>query len=97
MEATLRPWSNWGNLIVSVGHGVICRMTGGTNTSAPPAEPGDPFWEQAGVDADFIVLACNCHDDLLAALQKIVNNWDNLHLKDRQQARLAIAKAKGGA
>jgi hypothetical protein len=34
--------------------------------------------------------------DLLAALQKIVNNWDDLHPKDRQQARFAIAKAKGG-
>ena len=33
--------------------------------------------------------------DLLEALQKIVNNWDNLHPKDRQQARAAISKAKG--
>jgi hypothetical protein len=33
--------------------------------------------------------------DLLAALRKIVNNWDNLHSKDRAQARAAIAKATG--
>lgn len=33
--------------------------------------------------------------DLLEALQKILNNWDNLHPKDRQQARAAIAKAQG--
>ena len=34
--------------------------------------------------------------ELLAALHKIVNNWDNLHPKDRQQARAAIAKATAG-
>ena len=33
--------------------------------------------------------------DLLEALHKIVNNWDNLHPKDRQQARAATAKAEG--
>jgi hypothetical protein len=33
--------------------------------------------------------------ELLEALQKIVNNWGDLHPKDRQQARQAIAKAKG--
>lgn len=34
--------------------------------------------------------------ELLEALEKIVNYWDNLHPKDRQQARAAIWKAKGG-
>ena len=33
--------------------------------------------------------------ELLSALQKIVNNWDDLHPKDRAQARAAIAKARG--
>ena len=33
--------------------------------------------------------------DMLAALKKIINNWDDLHPKDRQQARAAIAKAEG--
>jgi hypothetical protein len=31
---------------------------------------------------------------LLEALKKIVNNWGNLHPKDRQQARIAIEEAK---
>lgn len=33
--------------------------------------------------------------DMLAALQKIVNNWGNLHHKDLMQARAAIQKAIG--
>jgi len=32
---------------------------------------------------------------MLLALKKIINNWGNLHHKDRQQARAAIAKAEG--
>ena len=32
--------------------------------------------------------------DLKAALDKIINNWDNLHPKDRAQARDALAKAE---
>jgi len=35
----------------------------------------------------------NSHDALVEALQKIVNNWDDLHPKDRHQAREALAKA----
>lgn len=33
--------------------------------------------------------------DMLEALHKIINNWDDLHPKDRAQARAAIAKAEG--
>ena len=33
--------------------------------------------------------------ELLEACEKIVNNWGNLHPKDRQQLRRAISKAKG--
>jgi len=39
---------------------------------------------------------CPLHEsapDLLKACQKVVNNWDNLHPKDRQQLKAAIAKA----
>ena len=35
------------------------------------------------------------HDSLVAALGKIVNNWGDLHPKDRQQARAALALAEG--
>ena len=38
----------------------------------------------------------DAHAGLLAALNKILNNWGDLHPKDRQQARAAIAKATGG-
>lgn len=33
--------------------------------------------------------------DLLAACRKVVNNWGDLHPKDLQQLRAAIAKAEG--
>ena len=33
--------------------------------------------------------------DLLAACQKVVNNWGGLHHKDLMQLRAAIAKAEG--
>lgn len=35
------------------------------------------------------------NEQMRAALQKIVNNWDDLHPKDRQQARAALTKARG--
>ena len=34
-------------------------------------------------------------DELLQACKKVVNNWGNLHPKDRQQLRATIAKAEG--
>ena len=46
-------------------------------------------------NAKEIVRRFNAFSDLLSALKKIVNNWTDLHPKDRQQARLAILKAKG--
>jgi hypothetical protein len=33
--------------------------------------------------------------NLLEALEKIVNHWDNLHPEDRQQAVEVIEKARG--
>ena len=33
--------------------------------------------------------------ELMGACKKIVNNWGNLHPKDRHQLRQAIAKAEG--
>jgi len=49
----------------------------------------------AKTNAEFIVKAVNSYPDTLEALRKIVNNWGNLHPKDRQQAKAAIAKAIG--
>ncbi|WP_150132696.1 hypothetical protein [Neorhizobium sp. SOG26] len=48
-------------------------------------------------DADKDTTLRNAAPDLLEACQKIVNNWGNLHPKDRAQLRAAIAKAEGGA
>lgn len=48
-------------------------------------------------DIDGIVRCVNAHEELVAALSKIVNNWGDLHPKDRQQARAALEKARGSA
>ena len=50
---------------------------------------------EAKANAEFIVRACNSHYDLLEACKKVINNWGNLHPKDRQQLRNAVAKAEG--
>jgi len=51
-------------------------------------------------NAEFIVRACNSHDELLAALQRVADwifNIDGDCVADAQAwARAAIAKAKGG-
>ena len=52
---------------------------------------GDDSHQRAKQNAQLISAA----PDLLAALHKIVNNWSNLHPKDLQQARAAIARAEG--
>ena len=35
----------------------------------------------------------DCHEELVNVCRKVVNNWGNLHPKDRQQLRRAIANA----
>jgi hypothetical protein len=59
-------------------------------------------------NAEFIVLACNAHDELLAALEEIaespagaysrdpVKYRDNVIADIQEKARAAIAKAKKG-
>lgn len=45
-------------------------------------------------DAPRLARRFGAADEMLAALKKIVNHWGNLHPKDLQQARAAIAKAE---
>lgn len=49
--------------------------------------------DEQEANAAFIVRAVNSHDDLVAALETMVNNWGNQHHKDLAQARAALAKA----
>lgn len=46
---------------------------------------------QAEYDARAKLFAAS--DEMLAACRKVVNNWGDLHAKDLQQLRAAIAKA----
>jgi len=49
-------------------------------------------------NAHFIVRACNCHDELLEALEDLVSDWEitgELELSVLSNARAAIAKARG--
>ncbi len=57
-----------------------------------PFDGGDKWCDERRNQAADLVEAA---PDLLMALKKIVNNWGNLHPKDRQQARAAIEAAKG--
>ena len=51
------------------------------------SEIGNPFAELTRLRA--------INADLVAALNKIVAHWDDLHPKDRAQARAALAMARG--
>jgi hypothetical protein len=67
--------------------------------------------EQARANVEFIVRACNAHDDLLAACESWVAYFDqlddlsepghslveNYHRKRVEATRAAVSKAKGGA
>lgn len=57
----------------------------------PDEYAGSAWLEVSEADAGLIAAA----PDLLEALHKIVNNWSDLHPKDRAQARAAIARAEG--
>ena len=63
--------------------------------------------EEQKANADFIVTACNCHDDLLKALKDLYCGVMNLNIDDTEyktedmgsklgKADQAITKAKGG-
>jgi hypothetical protein len=56
----------------------------GTRPELPEAEN---LAVRAGVEIERLKLE---RDEARAALEKIVNNWGNLHPKDRQQARAAL-------
>ena len=81
MEHTPGPWRELAPGVIAAatdpGWGAIAKV------SQAEAEP------EARANAHLIAAS----PELLSALQKIVNNWDNLHPKDRQQARAAIKDA----
>lgn len=52
-------------------------------------------WKEAEDTAAFIVLACNAHDDLVDALQALVDSFEKHRPKELwDAARAALAKAK---
>jgi hypothetical protein len=61
----------------------------------------DTVWGSAKANAEFIVLACNAHADLLAALEMLVASleWEEkrsgITYNGFDSARAAIAKARG--
>jgi hypothetical protein len=59
---------------------------------------GDPLTDVGEANAKRIALVWNCHDELLAALDRLLNCVDGNHTHDwlrrcKEQARAAIAKA----
>lgn len=79
-------------------------------TDEPGADYGDdvavlPNTEQCVVDAEFIVRACNAHDDLVKALKSLLGYADAMHRAQAHEegreidyetfpdARAALAKA----
>ena len=59
---------------------------------------GHPATCDSAADAEFIVRACNAHDDLLAALKALLpEGWDEGHMDHMpgvRAARLAISSAR---
>jgi hypothetical protein len=89
------PWrvnSGHGELwIESVKHGrVICAFE---------KHRTGQYTEQDGANAEFIVRACNAHDELLAACEALISQYDapgGPALTEQVEAvRAAIAKARG--
>lgn len=87
-----------GFYLADASHGIP--TFGSVSETSPPTIRGQNvrvfnYPGQTEAIASELVKRWNSHTDLLDALNKIVNNWDNLHPKDREQARAAIAKAEG--
>ena len=88
---TLYPWEimpdrNSNGLVDSDLAYAVCGVEGGWDIAA--------VWKDAK-NAESHARLIAAAPLLLEALIKIDNNWDNLHSKDRQQARAAIAAATG--
>ena len=52
--------------------------------------------QQLRADLNFIIRACNAHDDMLAALEAVTAEWrEGYGLRCKPQVDAAIAKARG--
>ena len=89
------------------GHGTTVDHTHERSRRPPVARCGlthglGPAGDEDRANAEFIVRACNSHDELLAALRELTRAWDSTQfpVSDRMDAALkdadaAIAKAEG--
>jgi hypothetical protein len=80
--------------MIQSANGRFVASAGGYTTNS---DNGEHVLENES-NAEFIVRACNAHDDLLAALERYMSKGlRGITIADYDIARAAIAKAKGGA
>lgn len=104
---TKLPWEVVGaSHVVSFGKagGNICSMSSPRRERSVEyhaSKIGDKDFREACANAEFIVRAVNCHDDLLAACKAFVEPWNrggdwesNITYETYNNARKAIAKAE---
>jgi hypothetical protein len=89
MEHTKTPWK-------IIGGTVIMTDDKSENVIGSTLESNSRFYETRA-NAAFIVLACNLHDELLAALELLVSRRDDgmLTAEEWHTAKRVIAKARG--
>jgi hypothetical protein len=90
IEHALLPWTSTDNDVWDSNGVRIC-------TSHGPRSD-----EEKIANAEFIALACNAHDELLAALEDMLHRFGHLDTdagkrEACESARAAIALAEGGA
>ena len=107
MEHTKTPWR------VGTAYHNDVTIESGNGTRIAVMENPDMFYEQKTEDhisysktqeanTEFIVRACNAHEDLLDACAQAINDWHaddaNFHIEEPKylkMARKAISKAEG--
>ncbi len=99
MTHTPTPWITDGVVIHPKGQpGSVVAATVNANSTMYVSTIKD--WAEQNSNAEFIVRAANCHDEMLAALQCAIDfmegeDLDELHGDLGEVIRAAIANAKG--
>lgn len=97
MTRTPTPWK------IDINYDVFIETSDGLTTICTVGDPGRP--EQGEHDAQFIIRACNAHEELVKALQECVEQLEMIPFYEKtnsdiaavNNAKRALAHAEKGA
>jgi len=84
MKHTPTPWEILGaTIIIAPETAYICELCDPKPEANQKLELRSPKWDEGIANAQFIVKACNCHDELLEALKNAKVAFDHMSRSER--------------